>query len=285
MLRSSELPVRVYRAGQRPADIVSSFIAAWRDIYGARYIIWRLFARDFIAGFRQKVLGYFWLILSPLFGIASFVFMNWTGILNPGDVSVPYPLFVFFGTAMWGLIIASLNTTSGGLMSNADLVMRTNIPRIALAITGMANIAYSICINFVVLMILLVAFRILPAWTAIFYPLSLLPLLVLGMGIGLLLAVIGTVARDISTIVMTGFNLLMFVTPVIYSTNFDNPTLRQIVQINPLAYLVDEPRNIFFLGYVASPLGYALSSLFGLAILAIGMHGFYLIKDYAAERL
>lgn len=285
MSRPQELPLRVYRAGQRPSDIASSFIAAWRDVYGSRYVIWRLFARDFIAGFRQKVLGYFWLILSPLFGIASFVFMHWTGILNPGDVSVPYPLFVFFGTGMWGIMMSALGTTSGGLLSNADLVMRTNIPRIALALTGMANIAYGICVNFIVLLILLAAFRQPPAWTAILYPISLLPLLIFGMGIGLVLAVISAVARDLSGIVTTGLGFAMYLTPVIYATNFENPYLRKLVTFNPLTYLVDEPRNLFFLGYVAHPMEYALSSAFGLIILALGIHGFYLIKDYAAERL
>lgn len=277
--------IRVYDSKGDTTSFAGSLRLAWEELYGARQVIWHLFVRDFTAGFRQKLLGLLWVVIAPILGIATFAFMHWAGILNPGASGMPYPLYVFMGTGMWGLFISSLSTVSGGLLGNADLVMRTNIPKIAFAITGMANICYNFLVNLVVLLIIFGLYRMPPSWAAVYYPLATLPLIILGTGIGLILAVIGAVARDITSIALTFLNLLMYVTPVIYTAQFEHPLLQFIVGINPLSYLVDTPRSLFVLGTIANPLAFGASSVFALAVLALGIHGFYLIKDKVAERL
>lgn len=283
--RFGEKPIRTYSAGEEKLGLADSLGAAFSEIYWSRHVIWHLFKRDFVGGFRQKIFGYFWIVISPLLGIASFVFMYSTGILNPGDTVIPYPLFVFFGTGIWGLLVGSLATVSAGLLSNTDLVMRTNIPKIALAVTGMASICYGIVVNLLVLALILLWFGIVPSIWALFYPLSIAPIVLLGIGMGLMLAVIGAVARDVTGMVTTLLGLVMYLTPVVYTAEFENPILREVVRFNPLTYLIDTPRSLFLVGSIPSPSGFALSCLFAISVLVIGIHSFYLIKDKVAERL
>ena len=282
---NNKVPVRVYKAGGSAGGIFSSLRMAGEEVWQSRYIIWRLFARDFIGQFRQKVLGIFWVFISPLLGIASFVFMNLTGILNPGKVEIPYPVFVFFGMTLWGIMIGTLTTVSGGLLAQTDLVMRTNIPKIALAVTGLAHVIYGILINLIVLLIITTSFRVIPSWGALLYPFMILPLVILGIGIGLILAVIGAVARDITGMVTTAMGLAMYVTPVLYTAEFENPLIQAIVNYNPLTYLVDVTRKVFFLGNFQGLTAYLMASGCCLVILLLGIHSFYLIKDKVAERL
>jgi ABC-type polysaccharide/polyol phosphate export permease len=286
MTDSNTKSVRSYEAGRSVSGPIDACHVAWQELSASRHVIWHLFKRDFVAGFRQKLLGYLWIVIAPLLGIASFVFMNWTGILNPGETPIPYPIYVFMGTGMWGLLISALSTVSGGLLGNAELVIRTNIPKIAFAITGMAHLCYGLVINMVVLLIIFAAFRTAPSLVGFaVYPLVILPIIVLGMGIGLLLAVIGAVARDISGMVGTVIGLVMYVTPVVYTAEFADPNLRLLVDWNPLTYLVDTPRSLFVLGTMPHPLEFALSSLLAFTILFLSVYGFYLIKDKVAERL
>lgn len=277
--------VRTYEAAEDILGPVGSVLLAYRELYWSRHVIWHLFVRDFVAGFRQKLLGYLWIVLVPLIGIASFVFMQWTGILNPGKTEFPYPIYVYIGTSIWGLFISSLTTVAGGLIGNTDLVMRTNIPKIGLAVTGLATLCYNLLVNLVVLVVLLVVFRLSPSLWSLLYPLTVVPLVALGVGLGLILSVVGAVARDVTGMFTTLVNLLMYVTPVAYTAQFSHPVLKEIVRLNPLAYLVDTPRSLFVLGKVPNPVGYALSILFSLAVLWLGIHAFYLIKDKVAERL
>jgi ABC-type polysaccharide/polyol phosphate export permease len=277
--------IRIYEAGGGPSGLFLSARMAASETYASRYVIWRLFTRDFVGQFRQKILGYLWAIISPLLGIASFVFMNYTGVFNPGQTTVPYPLYVFFGSSLWGVFMGTLGTVSSGLLGNTDLVLRTNIPKVALTLAGFAHVVYSILVSVVVLVIILAFCRVMPSWGALLYLPLLLPLVILGMAIGLLLAVIGVVARDVTGIVMTILGLVMYITPVIYVTDFSNPLLRTIVKYNPLTHLIEFPRSVFFQGTINGIWGYSLASLFSILALVIGVHGFYLIKDKAAERL
>jgi lipopolysaccharide transport system permease protein len=277
--------VRTYEAHGEILGPFRSVALALRELAWSRHVLWHLFLRDFVAGFRQKLLGYLWLVLVPLIGIASFVFMQWTGILNPGATEYPYAIYVYIGTSIWGLFISALTSVANGLIANADLVMRTNIPKIGLAVTGLASVFYNLLVNLVVLVLLLLALHRAPSPWALLYLLAVLPILVLGVGLGLILSVVGAVARDVTGMFTTLINLAMYVTPVVYTARFPQPLLQEIVRWNPLTYLVDAPRSIFVLGTVANPAGYAGASLFSLAVLWVGIHSFYLIKDKVAERL
>lgn len=277
--------VRTYEAVGDVLGPFGSLALTARELFWSRHVLWHLFKRDFVAGFRQKLLGYLWIVLVPLLGIASFVFMQLTGILNPGDMEIPYPIYVFIGTTIWGIFISSLTVVANGLIANSDLVMRTNIPKIGLAVTGLATLCYNLLVNLFVLVILMLVFGRLPSIWVLFYPLLVLPILALGVGIGLVLSVIGAVARDVTGMFVTLVNLVMYVTPVVYTAQFENPVLQKVVFWNPLTYLVDAPRSVIALGTVPYWPGYFAASLFSAVVLWVGVHAFYLIKDKVTERL
>lgn len=280
-----ERTIRTYEASVAVPGPLDSVRLAAGELYWSRHVIWHLFVRDFVASFRQKLLGYLWVVLAPLIGIASFVFMQSTGILNPGDTGIPYPIFVFIGTTVWGLLISALTTVAGGLVVNSDLVMRTNIPKIGLAVTGLASLFYGLLVNLAVLALLLMVYQVVPSPWAVLYPLAVLPAVLLGIGFGLILAVVGAVARDVTTMFATVFNLLMYITPVVYTAKFSHPVLQSVVQWNPLTHLVDAPRSLLVAGRITDPAAFAASCAFSLMVLWFGIHAFYLIKDRVAERL
>jgi len=277
--------IRTYEASDEVLGPINSIRLAYLEIYWSRHVLWHLFVRDFVSGFRQKLLGYLWIVLMPLIGIASFVFMQSTGILNPGKTEIPYPIYVYIGTTIWGLLINVLTTVANGLITNSDLIMRTNIPKIGLAVTGLASVCYNLIVNLVVLLVLLLVLSLPPSPWALLYPLMILPIIMLGVGIGLILSVVGAVARDMTGMFTTVINLLMYVTPVIYTAQFSEPLLKLVVQWNPLTYLVDVPRSLFMLGEMPNPIGYSLAILFSVVVMSLCIHAFYLIKDKVAERL
>lgn len=285
MRASSELPVRVYDADAVRTTVASSIARAATEVSAARGVIWRLFARDFVSQFRQRLLGYAWTLLTPLVGIASFVFLNYAGVLNPGELTIPYPLYVFLGTSVWGLMLGCVLAVSGALLTHGDLVLRTSIPKMALAVSSIAGLLYGQVVNFVVLGVILVIFGVLPSWGALLFPVLLVPVILLGVGIGLALAVTGAIARDVTNAAATLLGLVLYITPAIYVPTSSNRWLRAAIRYNPLTYLIDEPRNLFFHGVVAHPIGFVLALLFSILTLVVGIHAFYLIQDHVAERL
>jgi lipopolysaccharide transport system permease protein len=107
----------------------------------------------------------------------------------------------------------------------------------------------------------------------------------LGLGIGLVLAAVGVIARDVSTACIKLLGLTMYLTPVIYLGTLPNPRLQPLLDFNPLTYLIDGPRSLLLFGHLAHPAAYAMSSALACLVLALGIHGFYLVQDHVAERI
>jgi lipopolysaccharide transport system permease protein len=276
----------VYEAPDPSFRPLHSLLNASADISRSRFLIWRMFVRDFKSQFRQQILGYLWVILTPILAVASFVFMNYAGVLNPGDSGIPYPLYVFFGTSIWAALINSMRGVGGGLQEQAELILRTNIPKIALAISTLATVLYHLLVNYLLIILVSFLFGEIPTFWSILYPLMLLPLLLVGVGIGLVLAVIGVIAKDVTSMATTIMGLVIYVTPVIYvSTNIDKPVLRALIDHNPLSHLVAVPRSLFYLGETGLWGEYALSVVFATVVFALGVYAFYLLQDKVAERL
>jgi ABC-type polysaccharide/polyol phosphate export permease len=265
---------------------LNALLSASADISRSRFLIWRMFMRDFKAQFRQQILGYLWAILTPILGVASFVFMNYAGVLEPGDSGIPYPLYVFFGTSIWAALTNSMQHVGNGLQGQADLILKTNVPKIALAISTLANVVYNLLVNYLLIVLISLLFGAIPTLWFLLYPVMLLPLLLVGVGLGLILAVIGVVAKDATPMATKIMGLVMYVTPVIYvSTTVDSLALQALIHYNPLSHLVAAPRSLFYLGETPLWGDYALSASFAMAVLVLGVYFFYLLQDKVAERL
>jgi lipopolysaccharide transport system permease protein len=277
--------ITVYEADPGRLTFADALRRAAGDVRGAAPLIWRLFARDFTTQFRQRILGYLWIVIAPIVSIAGYWFMAATGFLRPGTIGLPYVLFLYLGTSIWGLMITTMGTISNGILANGDLLMRTSAPPLALALAGLANVIYNIVVNCFVLVLLLLVVRHQPSWMLVFYPLLLLPTMIFATGVGLVLASVGVIARDITSMALAGFGILMFLTPVIYDAKFADPTLAFIVKANPLTYLVAFPRDVTMSGDLSLAFGYGLAILLSLVVLALGTWCFYLVKDRMIERL
>lgn len=285
-LEEDGTPVTVYLPNERRGGLIWGLKQAYEDVIASRHVILRLFWRDFIAQFRQKILGYFWALLSPLLGIASFLFLFFIGVLRPGEGEIPYTLYVLVGSTIWGCLPGAMGAVSGGLQAQADLIMRTRIPKLALAVSSLATLTYSIGISMITMVLIFVAVGFTPSWWFLAYPLLVLPMVLLGTAVGLVLSVLGAIARDLVPMATQVLGLLMFLTPVVYvRTTLQNPLVRSLIDWNPISSLVDVPRSLVCLGH-ADHVGLFLWVGLGvLGLVVVGLRTFYLLEDLVAERL
>lgn len=278
--------VTVYQPDERQGGLLWALQQAADDLHVSRHIIWQLFRRDFMAQFRQKILGWLWALIAPLIGILSFLVLFAAGVLQPGNTGIPYPIYVLIGTTLWGVLVGSLGSVSAGLQNQADLILRTNIPRLALAVSSLAQQCYGLLINAVTIAMVLFIAGIVPSWTIILFPMLCLPLLLLGAAIGLVLAVLGAIARDLTPIVQQVLGLAMYITPVIYvATDVQNPWLRLAIDWNPLSPLIQVPRDLICTGHSPALRAYLLLSCVVPLLVMVALRVFYLINDLVAERL
>jgi len=278
--------VVVYEPNQRARmGFVGSWSAMLQNVYGSRELIWQLFKRDFFANYKQSILGVVWVFIAPVVAIVSWVFLNATGILKPGDVGVPYPVYLLLGSTIWGLFMGFYSNTARSLTESGGLILQINFPHEALVVKQVAQTLAAFVINVALILAVLLAYRITPSWKMVFFPLTVIPIMFVGAGIGMVVSVVFAVAHDFERVVTALLGFLMFLTPVIYSPNTQDRLVREVVYWNPLSYLVGGARDIILYGGMDSPVGYTVSSAAALAFFLFSWRLFFLSECKVAERL
>ena len=282
----NDVLITEYVPNERNGGLLWGISKMIEDVRMSRHLIWNLFLRDFNVQFRQQILGYFWALAGPLLGIVSFVFMAYTGILRPGDSGIPYPLYVFMGSSLWGYMLLSMTAVGGSLQAQADLIMRTNIPKMSLAVSALSNVVYGMLINYASLLLIMLIAGFKPSWWVLLYPVLAVPLLMVGTSIGLLLSVTAIMAKDLTKIVTQGFTILMYLTPVVYVVDqIEQPIIKKLIILNPLTYLIEVPRSLSCLGETRYLGLYGWGLLGAVLMLMVSIRAFYLLQDLVAERL
>lgn len=278
--------ISIYRPNQRH-DL--GFFETWavmsKNIINSRELIWQLFKRDFFASYKKSFLGITWIFVAPIMGIVSWVFLNMTGMLRPGDMGIPYPAYVLVGTSMWGLFMGFFESAEATLLTGKDIVMQVNYPREALLFKQTAqHLAYFSIVLLLNLIVLLI-FGVTPSWKTFLFPLVILPLFFFGAAIGLVTSMISIVAIDISKAIKMGMGLMMYLTPIIYSDKVNSELAREIIKWNPLTYLVCSARDIVIYGRLYDIGGYFFMSIVSLLLFMVSWRLFYVSEERIIERM
>jgi len=278
--------ITIYEADQRRRmGFFKLWVVMFKNMLSSRELIWQLFKRDFLMAYKKSFLGMSWIFIAPLVGIVSWVFMNMTGILNPGQMEIPYPAFVLISSSIWGLFMGFYGSATGTLVSGSGFIMQVKYPHEALLVKQTAELMANFLLGFGMNLIVLLAFDITPSWKTVLVPLAIIPLFLLGSGIGLIFSVISVVAVDISKGFNVVFGLLMYITPVIYSDQVESATLRLVMKYNPLTYLVGNVRDLIIFGRFDHPDRFLYSTLFALFVFLISWRFFYLSEEKVIEKM
>lgn len=140
-------------------------------------------------------------------------------------------------------------------------------------------------IPFVINLVVLLLFGIQFTWVALLFPFTLLPLLALGIGLGLIISLFRVVAVDIAQLFDRGIGFLMFLTPVIYTDEIKIEWLSKIVTYNPLTYLVGFSRDVLTQGTFFEPPTYGLCIFLTIIFFLFAFRIFLIGEPRVIERL
>lgn len=265
------------------------YIATWtlmfRNIWNARFLIQQLFIRDFLAAYKKSFLGIAWILLGPIAGVVSWVFLQKTGMLNPGELDVPYPAYVLIGTACWSFFNGVFTAATKTLSSGKALVMQVNYPHESLLIKEVAQFSANFVLKFSFIILALMFFGVFPKWQIIFFPLVCLPSILIASGFGLVVSMLAVITIDVKKFSNMAFKLLLWTVPVVYGASPTNEYIRLMIKYNPLTYLVCSMRDIVLYGRIYGGMEFYLVSLFSVFIFLAAWRFFFVNEMRLVERM
>lgn len=246
-----------------------------REIWEYRDLLLLLVRRDFVALYKQTILGPIWFVLQPIMMTIVFtvVFGNIAKIPTDG---VPHTVFYLAGITMWTYFADTLTKTSETFITNANVFGKVYFPRVivplSIVISGLLKFAVQLGIFLV--FIAWYAFSeqaVRPNAAALLLPVLLLMMGALGLGLGMIISALTTKYRDLRFLMTFGVQLLMYATPIIYPVSALPEAYRPWILANPITPIVEA----FRYGFVGSGtldlamLGFSCAVIF--LVLAISM--------------
>jgi lipopolysaccharide transport system permease protein len=229
----------------------------WRGVVQYKDLVFLMVRRDFIARYKQTILGPAWFMINPVLTSLTFtlVFSRVLGVKTGG---IPPVLFYLSGMLGWSYFANLMSTTSNALLHNASLFGKVYFPRLivplSMSISSCIAFAIQLCTFLAVLGFYAITGKVEISIQQVLLALAGLPLIVihtalLSVGVGLLLASITAKYRDFQH--LTGFvtQLWMYATPVIFPFSHIQdkfPGYSWIAAINPMAAIVENVRALFF---------------------------------------
>lgn len=212
----------------------------WQELWHFRELFVTLTVRDIQVRYKQTIIGAAWAIIQPL--LTMVVFSLFFGGLAqvPTDDGLPYPIFSYAALVPWQFFSSGLTFAANSIVTNSNMIKKIYFPRLIIPVTAILSRLIDFGLAFAVLLILMPIFGILPTIKILVLPLLLLLVIVTTLGLGLWLAALNVQFRDIRYVIPFLVQILMFISPVVYSTTLvQNDLLRALYSLNPMVGVID----------------------------------------------
>ncbi len=229
------------------------FSIDWKGLLDYRDLLFLLVRRDFIAKYKQTLLGPAWFILQPLLTTVVFtlIFGNITKIPTEG---IPPVLFYLCSLLAWSYFAQSLQAIAASLLVHSYLFSKVYFPRLIIPLSIIVSNLMAFALQLLTFLLFYLYFKFgtpIGARMDFNRVVFLLPFLLLqtaavSLGVGLWIAAMTVRYRDLQHIVPLVTQLWMYLTPVIYPLSSVPEKWKGIMILNPMTSVVESYRYAFF---------------------------------------
>ena len=247
------------------------------EVWKYRDLLMLFVKRDFVATYKQTILGPIWHFIQPLLTTVMFliVFGVVAKIPTGGIQAIP---FYMSGIAIWNYFSACLTGTSSTFVGNAAIFGKVYFPRLVMPLSVIISNIVKFGIQFLLLLAVLAYYGIAKGHFYFGASWLLIPVLViimagLGLGFGIIISSLTTKYRDFTVLIGFGIQLLMYATPIVYPASYIRGVSKHgyLIDYNPLTPVVEGFRYAVFgtSDFHMASLGYSFSWM--IAVLLLGV--------------
>jgi lipopolysaccharide transport system permease protein len=213
------------------------------ELWRYRDLVYLFVHRDFVAQYKQTILGPAWHFIQPLLTAVMFtiVFGHIAKISTDG---LPPFLFYMTGIVIWNYFSTVLLNTSNTFTRNVDLFGKVYFPRIAIPVATLISSLLAFGIQFFFLLCFIAFFSlrgvdVAPNLWVLATPLLMLMMAMFALGLGAAVSALTIRYRDLTILVTFGTQLLMYASPIIYPLSTLPEKWRFWASLNPIAPIVE----------------------------------------------
>jgi lipopolysaccharide transport system permease protein len=237
--------------------------------------------------YNNSLFGFLWHIASPLVTmfIYTVIFTKIMGAkLSIENTIFSYSIYLISGLILWNLFVEIFSGVKNIFHENSSTIKKINFPKSLL----FAVVIGKSLVNFIIFITLFFIYLIFLGEFSIFKSLMILPLVLLviffSTSLGLVVACLSFIMRDIGHFFNTFLGLWFWATPIVYSIAILPESLIPYIKLNPITSITSASQSIFLqldFSYASLFYPFSLSILF----LIVGIYFFRNFEHFIMDNL
>ena len=246
------------------------------DIWRYKDLLYLFVRRDFVATYKQTILGPTWFFIQPILTTITYtiIFGNVAGLSTDG---LPKMIFYLSGVVCWSYFSDCITTISSTFITNAQIFGKVYFPRLIAPLSVVISKLIKLGIQFLLFIAALFYYVVFestvvnPNIYILLAPVLVLLMGALGLGLGLIISSLTTKYRDMRFLIAFGVQLLMYGTPVIYPLSKVPEEYRLLVTLNPITSIIETFRHGFLGSGTFNVYHLIYSFIFTIIVLILGI--------------
>ena len=246
------------------------------EVWRYRDLLWLFVRRDFVAQYKQTILGPLWHLIQPLMTTAVFLLVF--GYIADVSTDGIEPAFLFYmaGLTLWTYFAVCVTSTANTFVTNSGIFGKVYFPRLVLPLSVIISNAIRLGIQLALLFGLMLYFHLNGSELSVSLWWLAIPILVIitgaiALAAGITISAVTTKYRDAAVLVAFGVQLGLYLTPVAYPMSaIGDRRIAWMIAANPLSPVVEAFRYVLFGKGTLSLTGLAYSASFAVVLLLAG---------------
>lgn len=214
------------------------------NLYNYRQLLKSNVKKEIRGKYKGSFLGVLWSFVNPLLTTLVYAIV-FPFILKNTESN--YVTFIIIGILPWTYFTTTIIQGTTTILMNSGIIKKVYFPREILPISVNTSGLFNFLISCLIIFIFLIFSGIGFSWYILFLPLIIITQYILQQGIIFITSAINVYIRDAEYIINFFINMLFYATPILYSSDmFSNSPIRWIIQLNPMATIINCYRDVLF---------------------------------------
>ncbi len=253
-----------------------------KGLYQYRELLKTNVKKEIRGKYKNSFLGVIWSFLNPLLQIAVYALVFPIILKNQQE---NYVIFLCVGLIPWTFFASSITRTAFTMIENSNIIKKVYFPREILPISVVTSEAVNFLISTIIIILFVIGYGVGISKYIVFYPLILIIQYLLLIGIALITSSVCVYFRDLQHFIGVFLQLLFYGTPIVYASETIPENFKWILQINPMTYIINGYRDIFYNQTMPDLKGLGILLLIAIGLCIIGYGIFNKLQKGFAEEL
>ena len=253
-----------------------------KEIFKYKDLLFLFVRRDFVAVYKQTILGPLWFFIQPIITALTFtvIFGNLAKISTDG---LPQVLFYMCGITLWNYFSDTLTKTSDTFTANANIFGKVYFPRMIMPLSVVLSNLIKLGVQFLLFIAIWLYFLLKPNQIHPNLALCLIPFLIIligfmGLSFGIIISSLTTKYRDLKFLVTFGVQLMMYASPIVYPLSIVPAKYKLLILANPVTSIIETFKYAFLGVGEFNWLHLAYSTVFTITLFMISLVIFHKVE-------